>query len=182
MAALGNDYVVGGEDNVSAEDQLVALMDRYEGPIYGYLQSLLRDRDAALDCAQDTFLRAYDAMRKGRAINRSWLFTVAHHRAVDEMRRRRRIQTGERVSETPSREGSTESTLELRDIIDSLPPGDREVLYLFEVAGFTTDEIGASLGIRGSAVRQRLVRARQRLRALYSPEPGETSSSEELPP
>ena len=47
---------------------------------------------------------------------------------------------------------------------------DREVLYLFDVAGFKTDEIGAMLGVRGSAVRQRLSRARERFRLLYGAE------------
>ena len=67
---------------------------------------------------------------------------------------------------------------ELAALLDRLPPMDREVLYLFEIAGFKTGEIGAMLGIRRSAVRQHLMRARQRFRALYSGEPGKTSKPE----
>jgi len=163
----------------SIEVELVALMDRYETPIYNYLLSILRDRDLALDCAQDTFLRAYEALRKRKGINGSWLYTVARHRAVDEFRRNRHVLPDEeRIRDALMEEGAAESTLEVWSVMDRLPPMDREVLYLFEIAGFKTGEIGAMLGIRGSAVRQRLMRARQRFRALYSGEPGKTNKPE----
>jgi DNA-directed RNA polymerase specialized sigma24 family protein len=44
------------------------------------------------------------------------------------------------------------------------------VLYLFGVAGFKTDEIASLLGVRGSTVRQRMYRARERFRNLYGAE------------
>lgn len=164
-------YDIGDDGRgVGSEDQLVALMNRYESPIYAYLLSVVHDRDVALDCAQDTFLRAFHALSKGKIITGSWLYTVAHNRAVDEFRQRRVQLDDGCLEEVPASETSTESALDVQTIMDRLSPLDREVLFLFEVAGFTTDEIGAMLGRRGSAVRQRLVRARQRFRALYSSE------------
>ena len=163
-----------GEDRSRAtiEGELVALMNRYEAPIYAYLMSIVHNRDVALDCAQDTFVRAFHALEKGKVITGSWLYTVAHNRAVDEFRRQRPVERDDgSLDEVPARDASNEHALDVRAIMDRLSPADREVLYLFEIAGFTTDEIGAMLGTRGSAIRQRLTRARQRFRALYSFQP-----------
>ena len=73
-----------------AEDALACLMDEYERSLLFYCWSLLDDADLALDCVQETFLRAYDALCGGRQINRGWLFTVARSRVMDELRRRNR--------------------------------------------------------------------------------------------
>lgn len=162
--------------NASAEDLLSAMMDRYERSVFGYLLAIVRDRDVAHDCAQDTFLRAYDALRSGRAITAPWLYTVARNLAVDEFRRRRRLlPAGDVIEKMSAQSRPIDSALEVQAVLDALSPPDREALYLFEIAGFKTDEIGEMWGVRGSAVRQRLTRARQRFRAIYS------SLSEEAP-
>jgi RNA polymerase sigma-70 factor (ECF subfamily) len=146
-------------------------MDQHERPIYNFLLALLRDTDVALDCAQDTFLRAYENLRKGKPVNGQWLFKVARNRAMDEFRRRRRVQPElDRLEQIPVHE-STDRVMAVRSVMERLSMVDREVLYLFDIAGFKTDEIGAMLGIRGSAVRQRLSRARERFRLLYGTEP-----------
>jgi RNA polymerase sigma-70 factor (ECF subfamily) len=64
----------------------------------------------------------------------------------------------------------TDESLAVQQVLERLSPPDREVLYLFDVAGFKTDEIGAMLGVRGTAIRQRLSRARERFRLLYGAE------------
>jgi RNA polymerase sigma-70 factor (ECF subfamily) len=152
-------------------DELVRLMNQHERPIYNFLVSLLRDPDVALDCAQDTFLRAFEHLRKGRPVHSQWLYTVARNRAMDEFRQRRRVDPDtEKLEHTPV-QGSTEQIVAVRTAMERLSRIDREVLYLFDIAGFKTDEIGQILGIRGSAVRQRLTRARERFRLLYGAEP-----------
>jgi len=146
-------------------------MDQHERPIYNFLLALLRDTDVALDCAQDTFLRAYENLRKGKPVNGQWLFKVARNRAMDEFRRRRRVQPELDKLEQIAVHESTDRVMAVRSVMERLSTVDREVLYLFDIAGFKTDEIGAMLGIRGSAVRQRLSRARERFRFLYGTEP-----------
>lgn len=148
--------------------ELRRLMDEWEGGIYRFLLSMLHDSDSAQDCAQDVFLRAYEALSAGKVVNASWLFTVARNRAMDEFRRRRRVQPD---LDTIAREGTHDATdrrIQVEGLLAQLPPLDREVLYLFAVAGFKTDEIGEILGVRGTAVRQRLYRARERARVLWS--------------
>lgn len=149
------------------ESALVSLMDRYERKLFTYLMTILRDDDVVIDCVQDTFVRAYEHLRRGRTVNAKWLYTVARNRAMDEFRRDRRLnhdeETFTRLSYGP---GDIDTALDVRRAMARLPHRDREVLYLFEVAGFKTAEIGDLLGVSGSAVRQRLLRARERLRGL----------------
>jgi RNA polymerase sigma factor (sigma-70 family) len=153
------------------EDQLVGLMTQHEQPIYNFLLVLVRDVDIALDCTQDTFLRAYENLRKGKPVNSSWLYTVARNRAMDEFRRKRRLQSDPEILDAIPVHEPTDQVLAVQSVLANLSPVDREVLYLFDVAGFKTDEIGAMLGVRGSAIRQRLSRARERFRVLYGAEP-----------
>jgi RNA polymerase sigma-70 factor (ECF subfamily) len=155
---------------VAAEEALLRFMEHYERPLYTYLLTLLRDGDTAMDCVQDTFIRAYEHLRKGREVTRNWLYTVARNRAMDEYRRRRFVRPElERLERTPALDSPTERRMDVRRALESLSPVDREVLYLYEVAGFKTAEIGDMLGVRGAAVRQRLSRARERFRQVYEP-------------
>ena len=74
-----------------------AIFEEYGRPIGGYLYRLLGDREAAGDLSQETFLKAYRGLMKlkpeevGPDFNLSaWLFTIAHHNAMDYLRRHKR--------------------------------------------------------------------------------------------
>lgn len=155
----------------TVEDRLVWLMDEHERPIYNFLLTLVRDSDLALDCTQDTFLRAYQNLARGKPVNASWLYTVARNRAMDEFRRRKHVEPDLGALEQRPFEHATDTVLAVRAVLEKLSAADREVLYLFDVAGFKTDEIAAMLGVRGTAIRQRLSRARERFRVVYGSEP-----------
>lgn len=153
-----------------ADEQLVDLMNQYERPLFNFLLAMSRDSDLALDCAQDTFLRAYQHLQRGHQINGAWLYKVGRNRTMDEFRHRRYTQTDPEVLDTIPVHESTDCVLAVQSALAELSPADREVLYLFDIAGFKTDEIGAMFGVRGSAIRQRLSRARERFRVLYGAE------------
>ena len=167
FARLGG-LVAKAEAAPDPDAQLVLLIDRHERPLFTYLFTFVRDRDAALDYAQDAFLRAYENLQRGRPVNGNWLYRVARNRAVDEFRRKRRVQ---REAELPEEQipVSEDQSLGVAvwHALEQLAPTDREVLYLHAVAGFKTKEVAAMLGVKGSAVRQRLYRARERFRQLY---------------
>jgi RNA polymerase sigma-70 factor (ECF subfamily) len=150
----------------SAEEALCSLMGAYEPSLQRFAQSLLQDADLARDCVQDTFLRAYECLGRGRTINKNWLFTVARSRAMDEFRRRRTHALRLRMLLPPAIDAG-ETRVAVEQTMETLTPQHREVLYLFAVAGYTSDEIAGQLGITGPAVRQRLYRARRQFRCEY---------------
>jgi RNA polymerase sigma-70 factor (ECF subfamily) len=156
-------------DSATSRDVLVELMNRYEQPLSGYLAVLLSDRDAVRDCAQETFLRAYEHLKRGKAVNGQWLYKVARNKAIDHLRHLRRVRSATDTLDSLewTAPGESERIAAVRRTLNQLSPDDREILYLFIVDKFETVEIGAMLGIRVGAVRVRLFRARERFRALY---------------
>jgi RNA polymerase sigma factor (sigma-70 family) len=177
MADIVTDWVASGQalpyaDETAREiarEAFAGLLDRYERSLFGFLIVLLGDRDGAKDCLQDTFLRAYEHLQRGKSINAQWLYKVARNRAIDEMRHKQRI----RVDPHPMDEAildeshASEGTLAVHRTLLQLSSDDREILYLAEVDGFTSLEIAAMLGIRAGAVRMRLSRAHVRFRQAY---------------
>lgn len=154
----------------SAEDELIQLMRDFERSIYSFLLTLLRDEQLALDSVQDTFLRAFENLQRGKPVNAAWLYKVARNRAMDEFRRSKRMSPDADALDHVPVDRPTDTIMAVQHILGLLSPMDREVLYLFDIAGFKTDEIGKLLGVRGSAIRQRLTRARERFRSLYGAE------------
>lgn len=166
-SACEEDRPIG--DDSTLDDRLVELMAAHETALYRFLFVLTGDRESALDCTQDTFLRAYTHLSKGRPVNTGWLYTVAHNLAMDRHRHARRQEVAvEQLRRLPL-EGfeSPERGVAMRDAFSRLAPDDRTVLYLFAVEGLSGREIGERMGISPLAVRMRVLRARERFRLLY---------------
>jgi RNA polymerase sigma-70 factor (ECF subfamily) len=153
----------------TVREVFAALLDRYEQSLFRFLIVLVGDRDSAKDCVQDTFLRAYQNLQRGKPVNAQWLYKVARNRAMDELRHQQRVRADPHpVDEAVLDESHTsERTRAVHRTLLQLSPGDREILYLAEVDGFTSLEIAAMLGIRAGAVRMRLSRAHVRFRQAY---------------
>jgi len=157
--------VDGSREVIDPSARLDALMDRYEMPLYRYVNAILGNREAAQDCAQDAFARAYDQLRRGKTVNARWLYTVAHNRAMDEFRRRRRERIVEREQEI-GREIDLTQGLAIRQAWERLSPQDRSLLHLVAVESMPAPDIAATLDISVNAVYMRVSRARAHLRAL----------------
>ena len=103
---------------------------------------------------------------------RSFVFTIAHHRMVDERRRARRrpeITDGE-VSEEAQVGDAEEDALsrigdaELRRHLEVLSPDQREVLLMRIVADLSLEEVAKAMGKRVGAVKSLQHRALATLR------------------
>jgi RNA polymerase sigma factor (sigma-70 family) len=92
--------------------------------------------------------------------------TLANHRRGQTRRRaladRLRDQLEHRLYDAAS---PADDAVAVRDALNRLAPDDRELLTLVAWDGLRADEAAAVLGIGAAAARQRLVRARRRLRA-----------------
>ncbi len=161
-----------GHVEEAVRDELVRLMDGYQHMLFNFLTVLLGDRDAAQDCAQDAFLRAYEHLQRGRQVNVAWLYRVARNRAIDELRRRKRVRADLETLEALADRDTGTLAGPVRRALAQLSPGDRELLYLFDIDGFDAGEIGETLGISRGAVHVRVFRARERFRTIYRPTGG----------
>ena len=140
--------------------------------VYAYVVTLLRDRGAAEDVTAQAFERAfrkagsYDARKGGP---RAWLFGIARHAALDELRRGKRLATlvAEPVDAAAATDEAAERALEraaVRDALAGLPPRDREVIALKFHAGLDNAELAAVLGVSASNAGTLLHRAMTKLR------------------
>jgi len=142
--------------------------------IFGTLVALLRDRPAAEDCAQETYLRAFRAWPRWRANApvEAWLHRIAINVAISHRRRERLRQVGEIVRRlgVPSEEDPTRlDTGELIAELRRLPPKQAAALVLRHVHGYTNREIAHALGVPERTIASRLAAARAHLQARLAP-------------
>ena len=101
----------------------------------------------------------------------AWLFGIARGMLVNHRRgqvRRRALADRLRDQLEHGLHGAAppaDDAVAVRDALNRLAPDDRELLILVAWDGLRADEAAAVLGISAPAARQRLVRARRRLRA-----------------
>jgi RNA polymerase sigma-70 factor, ECF subfamily len=136
--------------------------------LLGTLIAVLRDRAAAEDCAQETYLRAFQAWARWRpdAPVEAWLHRIAINVAVSHRRRERLREAGEVIRRlgVPAAPDPTEtSTSELLRELRALPPKQAAALVLRHVHGYTNREIAHALGVPERTVASRLAAARARL-------------------
>ena len=152
-----------------------ALLEQYLSHVYRFALRLTGNPDMAEDLTQDTFLRAWRnrrGLRDHRAV-RVWLFRIAANRWRDKVLRRCRRPDHVEFSDDdchgsralPDREaGDREDVRRAMEALDSLPPRQREVLYLHAVEGLSLAEIAEVLDIKPDAVKANLSLARKRMR------------------
>src|ERR1041384_1181263 len=86
--AEADDDLVGGALSGS-ERAFQELVRRYERPVFSVILRVIRDPSRAEELAQDTFVKAFlrlETYQPERKFS-TWLLTIAHHVAIDEVRR-----------------------------------------------------------------------------------------------
>jgi len=150
------------------QDAFGKLFLAHHGAIFRLARATLGD--GADDVASETFVRAWTALPKYRDTGApfvAWLYGIARHVVVDELRRRSRTEPHaavdmERVDHTH------EDRLTLAAALDGLPDEQRQVLELKFFVGLTNDEVGAALGKTPGAVNAQQWRALQALRKMIA--------------
>jgi RNA polymerase sigma-70 factor (ECF subfamily) len=129
------------------------------------------------DIVQETLARAYYALPEMQTVPplRSWLFQIAHSRAIDHLRRYDR-RKGSSLDELTDVAGSAEvpedamareeAVRAALSVFLELPPFPRSCVILKDVIGHSVDEIALLLEQSTAAVKAALHRGRARLREL----------------
>ena len=174
------------------QEAIAVLFDRHQGSMYGLALRITGDDASAQDAVQDAFVSIWrNASRfdAERASARSWMLAIAHHRAIDAVRRRRPL------SAIPESESSVPAALVLPDVwgevtarldaatirraLDRLSAVQREVLELAYFAGLTQQDIaahtGTPLGTVKSRARLGLLALRTELEAIERAGVGESA-------
>ena len=155
----------------SAEDAFRILVERHGPMVWGVCLRLLRDRDAAADAFQATFLvlvRKASAIRGGDSLG-PWLYGVsrrvaARARATSPRRREREIGGIEAVANPAPDVDHAERLAILDEEIGRLPERQRAAVVLCDLESLPHEEAARRLGCPVGTVESRLSRGRKRLR------------------
>lgn len=148
-----------------------ALFVRHRKRIYVACRCFFSDGGAAEDATQETFLRAYQNLRRFRAGNfRGWLMRIAKNVCIDQWRKRRPETAADEteLNELPD-VGALDRTCDLRDAVarlrkemERLPVEQHRCLEL-KLQGYSYEETAARTGLPLEAVKSHLQNGRRTL-------------------
>ena len=155
------------------------LFERYAPALLRFTDRMLSDRSAAEEVTQEVFVKVISRAHQydGRAGVASWLFAIAANACRDRRRRERRaaVVPLEAVPEPRSRGEGIEASLvseerrrAVRKALGELSEEQREALVLARYHGMPYAEIAVTLGISVGAVKTRIVRAVETLKAHFA--------------
>jgi len=170
----------------------------HAGRMHAVARRMLGSEDEARDAVQEAFLRAFQSLHEFRGAARlgTWLHRIVVNEALMRLRARkarpelqaateqsiddllpRYYEDGHRIAPRPAWAESADALLERREVralvqrsIERLPDTLRVVLVLRDVEELDVKETAALLALSEGAVKTRLHRARQALRALLEKE------------
>lgn len=155
------------------------LFERYAPALLRFADRMLCDRDSAEEVTQEVFVKVISRAHQydGRAAVSSWLFAIAANACRDRRRRDRRapVVPLDAIADLPARGEGVESRLAgrqrrdaVRRALESLSGEQREALILARYHGLPYAEIARVLGISVGAVKTRIFRAVESLKARFS--------------
>ena len=166
-------------------EALGLIYDRYARLVFSVSLRLLSDRTVAEETTQEVFVNLWlhaGTYHADKGKFSTWLLSIAHNRAVDQLRRM--IREGKTVplegaemdhAATDGPDPAQETALladrqAVRRGVDQLPPLQREVLVLAYYHGLThveiANQLGAPLGTVKTRMRLGLLKMRDLLRNL----------------
>jgi RNA polymerase sigma-70 factor (ECF subfamily) len=147
--------------------------------VHRFVRDLGRDDGLAEELTSDVMVEIWRGAHKygGRSRVRTWMFGIAHHKAIDALRRRRATTIPlDDLLGTPAREDGPEDTAlrgaergRLDDALATLSAEHRAVLELTYLEGFSQAEIAAIASCPVATVKTRAFYAKQRLRDALTP-------------
>lgn len=152
------------------EQQIMEWYEVYYEDIYRFILFMIGDRNCCEDLVHDTFVRAYTSFDRfeNKSTVKTWLFSIARHIVMDEIRRRKRRRIFSFFfdeKELPSTfdveeyVANREAIEQILEAIQLLKPEYRIVITLKKIEECSTKEISEILGWTDTKVRKTLSRA-----------------------
>jgi len=165
-----------------SDEAFTYLVERYQTPVYNLCYRMLGHAESAEDAAQETFLRAYQHIRRydpDRPFS-TWLLSIAAHYCIDQMRLKKlpsfSIDEDEEGTFPIPDAGALHPESEIiqnehRDriqgLLGNLDRTDRAAIVMRYWYDFSEKEIAEALNLTISAVKSRLHRSRKKLGAIW---------------
>lgn len=164
--------VAGGDQTAFAR-----IYDMLSPRVFGLILRVLVDRSQSEEVLQEVFLEIWQSAARfapNRGQGRSWVFTIAHRRAVDRVRSSqassdRDVRIGFRDLDVPHDGVAEKVELKIEGekvatALSALPEAQREALTLAYYGGYSQSEIAALVGAPLGTVKTRMRDGLSRLR------------------
>jgi RNA polymerase sigma-70 factor, ECF subfamily len=152
------------------------LFHAYEHRLYRYVLGMVRDPRTAEEVTGDVLLEVWKSAGKFRGQSKvsTWIFGIAHHKAVDALRRHvpEHVELGTLTQRPDVARGPEETALATSDrravsaALEELTPEHRAVIELTFLNGYSQAEIAAIVRCPINTVKTRVFYAKQQLRRI----------------
>lgn len=156
--------------------QFERLVEEYGTKVFRLAYSMLGDRAAAEDLAQEVFLRIWKGLPgyRGEASLATWVFAIARntclsHRRREASRRAASLDVAEVRAAAESLHARVDghgAALEMRDLLSRIPEKYRRPLMLFYLEDRSYEQVAMILGLPMGTVKTFLHRGKKELGAL----------------
>jgi len=167
-------------DEVSRR-QFVTLVDGIKTELYNFALRLTGSREEAEDLLQESYFKAFKYFHQLREEGKfkEWIFQITANQFKNFLRKKKKENTfyqddseyqfmePEKVHRNPDElyYQSDRSDI-VRQALEMISPKMRSVLVLFEIEGYSIEEVASTLGISRGTVKSRLHYARRKLREM----------------
>ncbi|MFC5602018.1 RNA polymerase sigma factor [Sporosarcina koreensis] len=158
------------------------IINKYKNQLYATILRMTKNPQDAQDLVQDAFIKVYRNLGKYDASGSfsSWLYRVAINHCMDEFRKKRysTIQVEIDEAKVVNREHpevvflKKEKSRQLERLIATLPEDERLIILLRYVNEISYEEIGEVMDVPLSTVRNKLHRAKKKMRETVKREGG----------
>lgn len=159
-------------------ERFAVLYDRYSSKVFQKCVGMTRDRDMAKDLTHDIFLKVFLNLSKfdHRSKFGTWVYSISYNYCLDTLRkgqRHREEDIDERTQEGIPMDDASEAHLlgmraeRLDHVLTEIDATDRAILLMKYEDELSVVDMQGALGIGESAVKMRLLRARDRAIAKY---------------
>jgi RNA polymerase sigma factor (sigma-70 family) len=154
------------------------LYDKYSSKVYSRCISLLKDVALAQDATQEVFVKIYLNLSKfsERSQFSTWVYSITYNFCIDLIRRRQKQQalftddiekSPDVEDEVPDEELLSMEVSRLKEVLDTIPVGDKAILLMKYHDDMQIKEIAEVLDKTESAIKMKLKRAKHKVQSVY---------------
>lgn len=153
--------------------EFLAAVDRYDARLRTVVYGVISDPHELDDIMQDVYRKAFVASRtfERRSEVGTWLHRIAVNTALDSAKSRARVvPLTQELLDTrlePRRSGERNVSLEVGNVLASLPPEQRAAVLLVDYEGYTYAEAAQLCGFAPGTLAKRVVLARRKIRRAF---------------
>lgn len=149
---------------------------RHDRGLFAFLVKLVRERELAEEVLSETMLEIWRQAGRfeGKSSVTTWMFSIAHHKAVSRLRKKREVALDDDVAANIEDQAPKPDSLAadqnmsrlLQGLMEKLSLDHREILHLAYFQEFSVQEIADTLDLPENTVKTRMFYARQKLKGM----------------